>query len=245
MLGIADIHYISTHAMHSHAAGSLLSSALIHNLNTYCVWWALCQHKRCKVRWRCSRGLTQLVLIYIPCTCRAVQYRYLRERVSPPHLSGFEGLIDSLLFALRAVLSPSAALHHPGKLHLLVPRARQHVVGLAVLVHHHTGHLKRGSRGVRLRRDWPQVVGLEERRYWPHRMWCEKFHAMMFSHLPGHISGEVAVRSKLQVAAVSSGVVHYVYLTRLGRQKQKDRLEEIKQISLNFHLETDVPDNID
>lgn len=41
-----------------------------------------------------------------------------------------------------------------------------------------------------------------------------------FSHLPGNISGEVAVRSKLQVAAVSGGVVHHVYLSRLAESKK-------------------------
>ncbi|KAF3837038.1 hypothetical protein F7725_004502 [Dissostichus mawsoni] len=61
-------------------------------------------------------------------------------------VSAKEGLIDRLLFALGAVLSSEAALHHPGKLHLLVPRARQHVVGLAVLVHHYTCHLKKGGK---------------------------------------------------------------------------------------------------
>lgn len=34
-------------------------------------------------------------------------------------------------------------------------------------------------------------------------------------HLPGYISREVAVRSKLQVAAVSSGVVHHINLPGL------------------------------
>lgn len=32
-------------------------------------------------------------------------------------------------------------------------------------------------------------------------------------YLPGYISGKVAVRSKLEVAAVSCGVVDYVYLS--------------------------------
>lgn len=39
------------------------------------------------------------------------------------------------------------------------------------------------------------------------------FLSLHFSHLPGHISGEVAVRSKLQVAAVPGGVVHHVDLS--------------------------------
>lgn len=43
-------------------------------------------------------------------------------------------------------------------------------------------------------------------------------------HLPGYVSGEVAVRCKLQVAAVSSSVIHHVYLPRLARdEKKKER----------------------
>lgn len=42
-------------------------------------------------------------------------------------------------------------------------------------------------------------------------------------HLPGHVSGEVAVRCKLQVAAVSSSVIHHVYLPRLMRDNKKER----------------------
>jgi len=48
-----------------------------------------------------------------------------------------------------------------------------------------------------------------------------------FSHLPGHISGEVAVRSELQVAAVSGGVVHQVDLPWLEdseRNKEHGRV---------------------
>lgn len=41
-----------------------------------------------------------------------------------------------------------------------------------------------------------------------------------FSHLPGDISGKVAVRCKLEVAAVSGSVVHYVYLSWLKRNEK-------------------------
>lgn len=39
------------------------------------------------------------------------------------------------------------------------------------------------------------------------------------SNLSGYVSGEVAVRSKLQVAAVSCGVVHDVDLSGLREKK--------------------------
>lgn len=39
------------------------------------------------------------------------------------------------------------------------------------------------------------------------------------SHLPGYISGKVAVGGELEVATVSSGVVHHIDLSRLEVQK--------------------------
>lgn len=40
------------------------------------------------------------------------------------------------------------------------------------------------------------------------------------SHLPGHVSGEVAVGSELEVATISCGVVHHINLSRLEVEKQ-------------------------
>lgn len=71
-----------------------------------------------------------------------VLWQYSRQRVFPPHLPGFEGLVDSFLLAFSAVLASAAALHHSRKFHFLIPGARQHIVGFTILVHHNTCHLK-------------------------------------------------------------------------------------------------------
>lgn len=41
----------------------------------------------------------------------------------------------------------------------------------------------------------------------------ESNHSLHVSHLPSDVSGEVAVRGKLQMAAVSCSVVHDIYLS--------------------------------
>lgn len=44
---------------------------------------------------------------------------------------------------------------------------------------------------------------------------------METSHLPGHVSREVTVGVKLEVAAVSSPVVYHIYLPRLEWERDK------------------------
>ena len=81
---------------------------------------------------------------------KSAQVRVLNSRqgVLAPYLAGLQRLVDGLLLALGAVLSTTtaAALHDAGELHLLVPGARQHIMGFAVLIRHHAGHLKRERR---------------------------------------------------------------------------------------------------
>ena len=80
-----------------------------------------------------------------------------------PDLAGLQRLVDGLLSGLGGAVLPggaaaaaaaAAALHDAGELHLLVPGARQHVVGLAVLVRHQPGHLGEGEGGGERERSW-------------------------------------------------------------------------------------------
>lgn len=41
------------------------------------------------------------------------------------------------------------------------------------------------------------------------------------SHLSRHVSGEVAVGGKLEVAAISRLVIHHINLSRLARERKK------------------------
>ena len=64
-----------------------------------------------------------------------------RERVLLPEQLGREGLVDGLLLALGAS-APGAAVHDLGALHPVVPGPGQDVVGGALPVLHHPGHLE-------------------------------------------------------------------------------------------------------
>lgn len=86
---------------------------------------------------RCSR------LFPCPVLQARVPSPYSRQWVLLPQQLSWQGLVDCLLLPVRA----GAAVQDLGALHLLIPRARQHIVGLALAVTHHPCHLQvRGSR---------------------------------------------------------------------------------------------------
>lgn len=64
----------------------------------------------------------------------------------------------------------------------------------------------------------------------------ELYQSLHLSHLPGHISWEVAVGSKLQVAAVTCRVVDHVYLSWLAERKKKKVLRKLPTMWKHVHF---------
>lgn len=80
----------------------------------------------------------------------------IREGVFLPQQLGLKSLINSLLFALRAAAS-LAAVHYFGALHLVVPCSWQDVMGRALSVLYHSGHLETAET-VRHRKRWVTLL---------------------------------------------------------------------------------------
>lgn len=51
------------------------------------------------------------------------------------------------------------------------------------------------------------------------------------SHLPGHVSREVTVGVKLEVATVSSPVVYHIYLPRLEWERDKSDISDTQRLN--------------
>lgn len=153
----------------------------------------------------------------------------LRQRCLPPQLFGFECLIDGFLSSIGSVLSSSTALHDPRALHLLVPRAGQNIVRFPIFISHHPCDLQRehcmrrkrkqkwireGQNGHKQGDEWKRKKKLAHL-HSGKKKWVE----WLLTHLSGHVSGEVAVRGKFEMAAVACSVVHNVYFSWLRPKK--------------------------